>query len=359
MKNKKIYIYTLVALTTGIITNISHAENNYKDTITLLSTSSGTDLTYEVDKSKLLATISAAENLVKSVTIGISDGMYTQESVNTLNKVITESKEIANFSESTQGSINTQLSKLEEAIESFKSSEIAEYLTHKEELKLKIQDCLSVLSSSKEGTAVGEYPKEATSKFKVAIANAEKVAAKIDKNSAIYINASDALSSAKTEFEGSIITNEELETYKNKLNSLLSVISTEIKNNEVGSVNGGVTENQKVALSVVYSRVNKMVADTSDIEIYNKAYEIAKYALSDFRDGSISIDESENVNGNKLTGVDLAGDSKPNYVNVNNEEEFIPQAGLPFNMKGLLNLFGTICIVTSACLFNINKKQKA
>ena len=310
----------------------------------------------KVDKSKLNSTIKEAENLLSNAKVGTSDGLYPQEAVDNLKSTTEESKKIYQSNESTQNEVNSQVLKLENAIETFENEEIVDYLEHKESLKSEIQDCINILSNSKEGTSVGEYPTESRETFKAAIAKAEKVAAKTDKNSSTYINALDVLLKAKTKFQSSEISNEELEKYSTQLNLKLNEISKTIKEAEVGTVNGGVAENQKVALSVIYSQIKYMVKDVKDINVYKKAINLAKNALSDFNDGTIYIDSNDVVNGKKLTGVVTKSNSNPTNITMVNKEEFIPQAGIPFDIKLLLNMSGTFFLSIGVILFRREKK---
>lgn len=259
--------------------------------------------------------------------------------------------------EPTQSEVNSQVSNPENSIETSESEEIDEYLEHKESLKSEIQDCINVLSDSKEGSSVGEYSKKAREDFKAAIAEAEKIAAKTDEDSSIYINALEVLVKAKTNFQSSVISNEELERYSAELSFKLNEISKTIKESEVGTVNGGVTENQKVALSIMYSRIKSMVEDTNDINIYKKAIKLAENALSDFNDGSISIDDNNIVNGRKLTGVTSKSNSNPTNITMTSKEEFIPQAGIPFDIKLLLNISGTFFLGIGTILFRKEKNK--
>lgn len=359
MKFKKIYVYTLIAATSLTITNKVSAENNSivkLEEPTILSIKAADPRS--VDTSKLKATITTAENLLSKAVVGTSDGMYKQESVDELKVAINESKATINFDEITQELVDSQYLKLEDAIQVFKNSEIANYINHKEILKLNIQDCSNILSSSKTGTAIGEYPSSVMDKFKSAIKTAENIAAKTEKDSNLYINALNNLLSSKQAFQQGVITNQDLEYHKNKLNVLLDEITSLIKNSTVGSVNNGVSENQKIALSVMYSNLIKMTESTQDTEEYNKAYKMAQNTISDFNDGSISIDNNNVINGNKLTGINIAKQSTTDNINIVDKEEFIPQAGLPINIKSLFVSIGVIFMAISSILFSKIKKQK-
>lgn len=350
IKHLNKYIYSLITIT--VLTSFNKiyaqgtilAENKINVSTDLLTAT-------DMDKIKLNLIIKEAERLILNAKVGTTDGSYPQEAIDDFKVVIEESKKVYQLDTSTPGEINSQVVKLEQAIETFENAEISEYLEHKEELKNEIQECINILSNSQEGSSIGEYSKKTREEFKRAIAEAEKIAAKSDKNSSIYIKALEVLQKAKTKFQSSVISNEDLEKYSKSLTLKLNKISTTIKEAEVGIINGGVTENQKIALSVIYSRLQAMIKDTDNIDIYKKAITLANNALSDFNDGTISIDKNNKVNGRKLTGIISKPNSKPTNITMTNKEEFIPQAGLPIDIKVLLNVTGTCFLGVGTIMF--------
>ena len=354
IKHSKKYIYSLITIIGLSTLNQIYAKET-SDKIMMLSDNkmngANDSLIVDTGKNKLNLFIKEAESLLLDAKVGTTDGLYPQEAINNFKLVIDESKQVYQSVKSTQSEINAQIEKLKKAIEIFENEEINEYLEHKEKLKSAIQDCINMLSDSTEGSSVGEYSKKTRDTFKTAIANAEKIAAKTDKNSALYINALEVLQKAKTEFESSVISNSELEKYANDLSLQLNNISRTIKEAEVGILNGGVSENQKVALSIMYSQIKSMVKDNNNIDVYKKAIKLANNALSDFNDGTISIDKNNKVNGRKLTGIISKPNSKPTNITMTNKEEFIPQAGIPFDIKLLLKVTGTCFLGLGAIMF--------
>lgn len=355
IKHSNKYIYSLITITVLFGMNKIYAQETSNKLMILSEHEShiakDSLIIETIDKSKLNLAIKEAERLILNAKVGTTDGTYPQEAVDNFKLVIDASKNIYQSDKSTQSDINSQVIKLKTAIEIFENAEINEYLEHKEKLKSAIQDCINMLSDSTEGSSVGEYSKKTRETFKTAIANAEKVAAKTDKNSSLYINALEVLQKAKTEFESSVISNTELEKYSKELTSILKKISTTIKEAEVGILNGGVSENQKVALSIMYSQIKSMVKDNNNIDTYKKAIKLANNALSDFNDGTISIDKNNKVNGRKLTGIISKPNSKPTNITMTNKEEFIPQAGIPFDIKLLLKVTGTCFLGLGAIMF--------
>lgn len=287
--------------------------------------------------------------------------IYSLIAITTLissNKICAQELLDANKNEKIYQSSGVNVRTLEEesTANPLENEEIDDYLEHKEALKNEIADCLSLLSSSKEGSSVGEYPAEAKNNFKLSITKAEQSANKTEENSAIYINALETLRNAKTVFQSSIISSEQLEEYSNKITIILGDISQTIKDADIGIVNGGVTENQKIALSVIYSQISTMIKDSTDIKIYEKAIKLGEYALSDFNDNTISVTDDGVVNGRKLTGVISKQNSTSSNITLVSKDEFIPQAGLPMDIKMLLNITGALFIGVSGILFKKEKK---
>lgn len=287
--------------------------------------------------------------------------IYSLIAITTLissNKICAQELLDANKSEKIYQSSEVNVRTLEEesTANSLENEGMDNYLEHRETLKNEIADCLSLLSSSKEGSSVGEYPAEAKNNFKLSITKAEQSANKTEENSAIYINALEILRNAKTVFQSSIISSEQLEEYSNKITIILGDISQTIKDADIGIVNGGVTENQKIALSVIYSQISTMIKDSTDIKIYEKAIKLGEYALSDFNDNTISVTDDGVVNGRKLTGVISKQNSTSSNITLVSKDEFIPQAGLPMDIKMLLNITGALFIGVSGILFKKEKK---
>lgn len=292
-------------------------------------------------------------SLIAITTLINSNKIYAQELLD-INDTVTLQNSISNPIIAKK--IDSQILVSENAVDIVEDEEIDDYLKHKEALKNEITECLSLLSSSKEGSSLGEYPAEAKNNFKLSIAKAEQSANKTEENSDIYIDALEMLQNAKTLFQSSMIDNKQIEEYSNKIAIILDDISKTIKDTEVGVVNGGVTENQKIALSVIYSEINTMIKDTNDIDIYKKAIKLGEYALSDFNDNTISITDDGIVNGRKLTGVISKQNATSTNITIVSKDEFIPQAGFPIDIKMLLNTTGIMLIGVSGIIYKKEKK---
>lgn len=354
------YVYKLITITVLISLNKFYAQEIAQNQtvseihkITLLTNDTIDD---SIDKNKLNLIIKEAETILLNAKVGTTDGLYPQEVVDNLKTIVNESKKLYQTEQLTQNQINSQIAKLESAIESLKEAEINEYLGHKESLKNEIQECLNIVSNAKEGASVGEYSKATIESFKSAIATAEKIVAQSDKNSSIYINALQVLITAKNDFQSSAINNEELEEYAKELSDNLNKISKTIKEAEVGIINGGVSENQKIALSVIYTEIKAMIKETSSIDVYKQAIQLAENALSDFNDGTISIDSNNKVNGRKLTGITSTPNEKVTNIAMTNKKEFIPKAGMLFDIKLLLNAVGVFFLSMGTIMFRQEKK---
>lgn len=295
----------------------------------------------KVDKTALKEGIKEAEKILKSAVIGNEDGMYPQVSYDALKSVLDSSKIVAESLQVTQAMINVKLAELKGAVETFLKTENIKYKEHQEELQLEVTACEELYNSSIEGEAIGEYPKKIREKFKLAIGKAKSVLTKNSKNSNEYIKALKTLLAEKEAFQEGVIDDVEIEKFTTELTDLLKEISETIKSSDVGSVNGGVPENKKIALSVMHSRITSMSEDTNDIAVLKEAIKLSEYSLSDFNDRSIYINEKKEVHGRKLTGK--VGNTSSNETNVTvvNKEEFIPQAGLPIDVKGLMTMLGT------------------
>lgn len=298
----------------------------------------------KVDKTALKETIKEAEKILKNAIVGDEDGMYPQTSYDTFKSVLDSSKVVAESLQVTQAMINAKLAELKGAVETFLKTENIKYKEHQEELQLEITTCEELYDSSIEGEATGEYPKKIRDRFKLAINNAKAVLTKNSKNSNEYIKALESLLLEKEAFQDGIIDDGEIEKFNTELTDLLKEISETIKSSDVGSVNGGVPENKKIALSVMYSRITSMIEDTNDTAVLKEAIKLSRYSLSDFNDRSIYINEKQEVHGRKLTGKVGSTSSNETNVTIVNKEEFIPQAGLPIDAKGLMTMLGTIFV---------------
>lgn len=312
----------------------------------------------KVDKTKLKATIKKADDILRKATIGNKDGMYPKEAADKFKSEIVSAKDILESLYSVQSIIDAKTTELESAIEAFNSSEHSEYIKHKEELNVEIEQSTIIYNESVEGQVLGEYAREDRRIFKNAISKAKTIVNKNSTNSEDYIEALKSLITAKETFIASAVSGDSIQEYSLKVESLLKSIARIIRESRIGAVNGGVTENQKVALSVMHTRIGEMVKDSEDLNEIKKAEKLAKYSLSDFNDGSISIDNKKVVNGRKLTGKILG--KKPaesvNTTSVVSKEEFIPQAGLPFDFKAIIGSAGVLFLSIGTVLSKKSKK---
>lgn len=315
-----------------------------------------TQITEKIDKSKLKLSIKNGETLLKNVVVGNGDGMTKKEAVDEFKLELDSAKKIASSFTVTQSEVDTATSKLDEAIVKLKEAENTKYVEHMTALKSEIEGCIGLYNESAPGLSVGEYPEESKKEFKKAIEKAESILSSNNKNSNIYIKALSTLENAREKFESSKIENSNIESSMDELNQLLREITTLIKTTAVGSVNDGVNENQKIALSVMLSKINKMVEDTDNVGVISNAIKLAKNTISDFKDESIYIDNNNNVNGRKLTGkVTTISNKTPKTEVIKYKEEFIPQAGIPIDIKAILPTLSLSFMSIGAIL---NKKSK-
>ena len=309
------------------------------------------------DKSKLKSAITKGETLLKNITIGNGEGETKKEYVDEFKIELKSAKEIASSYTVTQAEIDTAMNKLNEAITKLQESENKKYEEQIAELKNEISGCVNIYNNASVGQSVGDYPKASKTEFKSAIESAEAVLSSGAKKSAVYTKALSELEKAREKFESSLILSSDLDDNMAKLNTLLKEITTLIKTTNVGSVNDGVSQNQKIALSVMLSNINKMVEDTDDISVINNAIKTAKNTLSDFKDESIYIDNNNKVNGRKLTGkVSTISNETPKAEIVEVKEEFIPQAGMPIDIKVTLSTLSAGFMGVGAFLRRKSKK---
>ena len=315
-----------------------------------------TQITEKIDKNKLNLSIKKGEALLKTIVVGDGDGKTKQDAVDEFKLELNSAKKIATSYTVTQSEVDTATNRLDEAIIKLQEAENTKYTEYMTELKSEIETCVNLYNESTTGLSVGEYPKESKTIFKGAIEKAKSVLSSGVKDSNKYIKALSTLQSERDKFEASKIESSDIDSSMDELNKLLKEMNTLIKTTTVGSVNEGVNENQKIALSVIFSKLNKMVESTDNIGTINNAIELAKNAISDFKDESIYIDDNNNINGRKLTGKIAATSNKiPTTEIIANKEEFIPQAGIPIDIKTILPMFSLGFISIGAIL---NRKSK-
>lgn len=315
-----------------------------------------TQITEKIDKSKLELSIEKGEALLETIVIGDGDGETKQDAVDVFKLELNSAKKIAASYTVTQSEVDTATNRLNEAIIKLQQAENTKYTEYMTELKSEIETCVSLCNESTIGLSVGEYPKESKMIFKDAIKKAESVLSSGVKDSNTYIKALSTLQNERNNFEDSKIESSDIDSSMDELNKLLKEMNTLIKTTTVGSVNEGVNENQKIALSVMFSKLNKMVESTDNIGTINNAIELAKNAISDFKDESIYIDDNNNINGRKLTGKIATTSNKiPTTEIIENKEEFIPQAGIPIDIKTILPTLSLGFISIGAIL---NRKSK-
>lgn len=304
-----------------------------------------------VDKTELKEVIQKAEQLLDEAVVGTQDGMYVKEVYNALSDAIKKATLTYESSSATQSTIDTQIIELELAISTFLKSENAEYKTHKDKLEYELIACEDIYNSSTEGEEVGQYPSSAMSAFKKAIDSAREVVKSNSKVSSDYTKALDNLNKARIKFEASVIDTTDLESLYIELDRKLKELSQAIKNADTTSEFGRVTENQKVALSMMYSIISLVREECEDVSGLKEAITLCEDTLSDFNDRSLFVDENNMIQGRKLTGVVGKNDTSRENVNIVSKTEFIPQAGLPLNVKGLLASIGTLFVALSGFMF--------
>lgn len=304
-----------------------------------------------LDKSELKKLIDKAEKLLAESVVGENDGMYPKEAYDKLSETVKHAVSIFESSDVTQTTLNTQVTDLESAISTFLSLENAEYKVAQEKLGLEILSCKSLQESSVVGEDVGNYPMSVMQAFVQAIFKAEKVLDSNSKVSSDYTKALEDLNKARKKFESGILDNSDLEKAYEKLDQKLKELSQLIKNADVSAEYGRVTESQKIALSIMYSEISDIRKNKDDLISLNEAIALCDDTFSDFNDGSLFVDENNKVQGRRLTGIVGENDTSRESVNILSQTEFIPQAGLPFNIKGIFASIGTAFLTLSAVMF--------
>lgn len=318
--------------------------------------SKNTKTTAQLDKSKLTELINKSNDILKNIIIGEEDGMTKQSFVDEFKTELNRAKEVEASNSTSQIEIDSTAASLELAIVKLQESENASYLEDMKSFKGEIDACIILYNEATPGNSIDDYPKEAIEEFKKAIDEAEEVLESNSKSKDTYRKAILALQKAKEKFQATKINASIISQYKSDLNKLLKEMSTLIKTTEVGSVNGGVSENQKIALSVMMAKINQMVSGVDDVDIINEAIVIAKNAISDFKDKSIYIDDKNIVNGKKLTGkISSISNKEPEAELITMKKEFIPQAGMCVDIKTTLYVLSALFLSAGAIL---NKKSK-
>lgn len=329
----------------AMVNTLSKAIKDFKDSLIVEMT----------DKTLLKNTIEKAEELLAKAVIGEGDGMFPKDNYDKLTEAIKSAKVVLDSMQSTQYSIDIKVTELESAISEFLQSENTQYKDFKAQLQIKINECLEIYKSSTEGDGVGEYPTSVKNTFYKAIEKAQAVLAKDGKNSAEYTKAIDELEKAKEEFEKNAVSSEDIEMYIAEIESLLKEMSVKIKESDTSSEANRVSENKKIALSVIFNRINIAYQQLETLSEMKDVIKLAKYAISDFNDRSIYIDSKNVVHGRKLTGEVGANDIGRENVNVVDKKEFIPKAGMPVDIKATFASLGTFFIGISGVMFKRRK----
>lgn len=308
-----------------------------------------------LDKSKLEEAIKRAEDILKEAVVGDKDGMYPKKEYDKLQAVVKDAKNTLESILLTQSFIDSKTTELESTIEAFLKSENIQYKSFRSQLEVKISECIDAHTSSTDGESVGEYPSNVRTKFKEAIDKAKAVLERNSKVSNDYIRALEELERAKNIFESGVISGEDITQHLEEMKILLNEISTRIKEADTSSEYGRIPENKKIALSVIYSKLSRIGDDIENLAIVKEGIETAKNAISDFDDRSIYIDDKNIVHGRKLTGQVGENNTGRPSVNIIDKKEFIPKAGMPFDIKGALASIGTAFVCVGGYMFKRKK----
>lgn len=312
-------------------------------------------ITEITNKLILKDTIERAEYVIKDAIVGDKDGMFPKESYDKLNDVIKSAKLTLESLQVTQIDIDAKVTELEAAIDTFLKSENVKYKDYRAQLEIKKNEYLDLYNSTKEGESIGEYPTKVKQNFYKAIEKAKSVLTKNSKVSEDYITALDELEKAKAEFEKGVISNEDVELHLAEMQTLLKQMSSKIKEADTSSEENRVPENKKIALSVIYNRISVLSEGTDNLLDIKEAIKLAKYAISDFNDRSIYIDNKNVVHGKKLTGEVGSNNTGRENINIVDKKEFIPKAGMPIDIKGAFASIGATFIGISGFMFRKKK----
>lgn len=147
-----------------------------------------------------------------------------------------------------------------------------------------------------------------------------------------------------TDVDNGAISEEEallVEEYKEKITDLLLQIRVALSTTEVGFKANNCSENNKRATMYMYQIVEKDLNECERIEETRALYNKANATLLDFTNKSISITESGIVNGKNLTGIVKNLTKVPAGEVISYDEEFIPNAGMPIDVKAWMTVLGS------------------
>lgn len=135
-----------------------------------------------------------------------------------------------------------------------------------------------------------------------------------------------------------------VEEYKEKITDLLAQLRVALSTTEVGFNSNNCSENNKKAAMYMYLTIEKGLLDCERIDETKALYNNANATLLDFTNRSISITESGIVNGKNLTGIVKSLTKVPVGEVISHDEEFIPNAGMPIDVKAWMTVLGSAFI---------------
>lgn len=359
-------------LISSAVTNLDKAILDYMDSVITEEDVDGEDSSGanpDLNYTSLNSSISKAEELLENPNVEI-----LKQETDDLKKVLDNAKALKDSSEATQSDIDTARDNLEVAIKSFEDSQTKLITTHSLNLSNLIIDSKSLVDKYETAPpSVEDFDlvSRLLNTLKEYIVKAELVIEAETDIISEYIKAHDNLKLQKEIFyslvygssegndgivnddnnqnngnleEEDTISEEErllVEEYKEKINALLVEVKVALSTTEVGFGSNNCSENNKRATMYMYRLVESSVNECERIAETKALYNKINATLLDFTNRTISITDSGVVNGKNLTGIIKNLTVVPVGEVISYEEEFIPNAGMPIDVKAWMTAFGS------------------
>lgn len=131
-----------------------------------------------------------------------------------------------------------------------------------------------------------------------------------------------------------------IDEMKIKIEDVLHKIRATLSVTEVGFESDNCTQNQKQAAMYMYSYIENRLEGAETLSEMITLYNLGYYTLLDFNERTISMSPEGVINGKYLTGHSFDLTEKYPHQLVESYTDFIPQAGLPIDVRTLMSTVG-------------------
>ena len=241
-----------------------------------------------VNKSVLLADITAAQTLHDDATEGASDGMYPAGSKATLQSAINAANTVYNNANATQAQVNQAIADLADAVQTFEASIV---VVNRTELASLISSAQSTHDAAVEGDLTGEYPAGSKATLQTAIADAT-IVYNATLSTQVQINqARTQLQTALDVFLASVNTTDPVD--KTDLGLTIthaqSIHDAAVEGSADGQYPTGSKATLQSAINAATTVYNDNSANQSQVNVARINLEAA---IADFEAAEISVDKS-------------------------------------------------------------------